>query len=95
MKFYKLLASLLVSIALIVLNLGNVAYSQSLQEALGLAYINNPTLNAERAGVRAVKKTKAQAIARFLPTYQQQQVMVTEVLISILPKLRLNQCTLI
>ena len=68
MKFYNLLASLLVSIALIVLNLGNVAYSQSLQEALGLAYINNPTLNAERAGVRAVKKTKAQAIARFLPS---------------------------
>ena len=68
MKFYKLLASLLVSITLIVLNLGNVAYSQSLQEALGLAYINNPTLNAERVGVRAVKKTKAQAIARFLPS---------------------------
>ena len=50
------------------LSLGSVAYSQSLQEALGLAYINNPSLNAERAGVRAVKKTRAQAIARFLPS---------------------------
>ena len=39
-----------------------------LQEALGMAYVNNPALNAERVGVRAVKKTRTQAIARFLPT---------------------------
>ena len=68
MKYLRLLIVNLISFALLALNFGSVAYSQSLQEALGLAYVNNPTLNAERAGVRAVRKTRAQAIARFFPT---------------------------
>ena len=68
MKYLRLLIVNLISFALLALNFGNIAYSQSLQEALGLAYVNNPTLNAERAGVRAVRKTRAQAIARFFPS---------------------------
>ena len=68
MKFNRRLATLLVSITFIVLIFTNVTYSQSLKEALGLAFINNPTLNAERVGVRAVKKTRSQALARFFPS---------------------------
>ena len=68
MNYLRLLTVSIFTFAISILGLGSVAYSQSLQEALGLAYINNPSLNAERAGVRAVKKTRAQAIARFLPS---------------------------
>ena len=68
MKFTQLLASIVIVTALFLFYSGNFAYSQSLREALGLAYVNNPTLNSERAGVRAVKKTKSQALARFFPS---------------------------
>ena len=68
MVFFRQLIANLLTFALFVSIFGTVAYSQSLQEALGLAYVNNPTLNAERAGVRAVRKTRAQAIARFFPS---------------------------
>ncbi len=68
MKYFRLFIVNLISFAFLALNFGTAAYSQSLQEALGFAYINNPTLNAERAGVRAVRKTRSQAIARFFPS---------------------------
>jgi outer membrane protein len=46
------------------------AESQSLQEALALAYSNNPTLQAARAQLRAVDENVPQALAGWRPTVQ-------------------------
>ena len=41
--------------------------ANTLFESLSLAYSNNPKLNAERAGMRAAKEEKREAISEFLP----------------------------
>ncbi|NKC31546.1 TolC family outer membrane protein [Falsiroseomonas selenitidurans] len=46
------------------------ASAQSLQEALALAYSNNPTLQAARAQLRAVDENVPQALAGWRPTVQ-------------------------
>ncbi|WP_270938922.1 TolC family outer membrane protein [Falsiroseomonas oryzae] len=46
------------------------AAGQSLQEALALAYSNNPTLQAARANLRAVDENVPQALAGWRPTVQ-------------------------
>jgi outer membrane protein len=46
------------------------AAAQSLQEALALAYANNPTLQAARAQLRAVDENVPQALAGWRPTVQ-------------------------
>ncbi|WP_137176900.1 TolC family outer membrane protein [Roseomonas sp. AR75] len=46
------------------------AQSQTLQEALALAYSNNPTLQAARAQLRAVDENVPQALAGWRPTVQ-------------------------
>lgn len=44
------------------------AAAQSLDAALAMAYTNNPTLNAQRAGTRAVDETVPQALSGYRPT---------------------------
>jgi outer membrane protein len=44
------------------------ALAQSLEQALAQAYVNNPTLNAQRAATRAVDEKVPQALAGFRPT---------------------------
>lgn len=46
------------------------AAAQSLQEALAMAYANNPTLQAARAQLRAVDENVPQALAGWRPTVQ-------------------------
>jgi outer membrane protein len=46
------------------------ARAQSLQEALAMAYANNPTLQAARAQLRAVDENVPQALAGWRPTVQ-------------------------
>lgn len=46
------------------------AEAQSLQEALAMAYANNPTLQAARAQLRAVDENVPQALAGWRPTVQ-------------------------
>jgi outer membrane protein len=46
------------------------AASQTLQEALALAYANNPTLQSARAQLRAVDENVPQALAGWRPTVQ-------------------------
>ncbi|HZF75743.1 MAG TPA: TolC family outer membrane protein [Acetobacteraceae bacterium] len=46
--------------------------SQTLQEALAMAYANNPTLQAARAQLRAVDENVPQALAGWRPTVQLQ-----------------------
>ncbi len=46
------------------------AAAQSLQDALALAYANNPTLQAARAQLRAVDENVPQALAGWRPTVQ-------------------------
>jgi outer membrane protein len=46
------------------------AAAQTLQEALALAYANNPTLQAARAQLRAVDENVPQALAGWRPTVQ-------------------------
>lgn len=43
--------------------LSGAASAESLQDALASAYANNPTLNAERAGMRATDEFVPQALA--------------------------------
>ncbi len=44
------------------------ASAQSLDQALAMAYTNNPTLNAQRAGTRATDETVPQALSGYRPT---------------------------
>ena len=46
------------------------ASGQTLQEALVLAYVNNPTLQAARAGLRATDENVPQALSGWRPTVQ-------------------------
>jgi len=45
-------------------------HAETLQEALALAYETNPTIRAERARLRALRETRAQAWAAALPQIQ-------------------------
>lgn len=57
----------LLSIAAIVLALSPPVHAETLRDALALAYETNPTIRAERARLKAVRETKAQAWAGALP----------------------------
>ena len=46
----------------------NELKAESLTESLRLAYLNNSKLNAERAGARASKEIKREAVSEFLPS---------------------------
>ena len=46
----------------------NELKADSLRESLNLAYLNNSKLNAERAGARASKEIKREAVSEFLPS---------------------------
>lgn len=56
------------SIVVILGLLPGIAYAQTLQEALALAYRGNPTLLGERANQRAVTENSAQARSAWRPT---------------------------
>src|SRR5512133_3750015 len=47
---------------------GGTALGQTLQEALAAAYENNPTLNAQRARLRATDEQVPQALSGYRPT---------------------------
>ncbi|MEO1242488.1 MAG: TolC family outer membrane protein [Pseudomonadota bacterium] len=57
----------LFSIAAIMLVLAPQVQAETLRDALALAYETNPTIRAERARLKAVRETKAQAWAGALP----------------------------
>ena len=48
--------------------MSGVASAESLQEAMAAAYANNPSLNAARAGTRAVDENVPQALSGYRPT---------------------------
>jgi outer membrane protein len=50
--------------------LAGIAHAESLSDAMALAYVSNPLLQAERAGLRATDEQLAQARARRLPSAQ-------------------------
>ena len=50
--------------------LAGTAQAESLADAMALAYVTNPVLQAERAGLRATDEQLAQARARRLPSAQ-------------------------
>ncbi len=50
--------------------LGNAAIAQSFEEALGKAYLYNPTLRAARAELRATDEGVAQALSGWRPTVE-------------------------
>ena len=49
---------------------GAVARADTLEGALALAYQNNPSLNAQRAGIRATDENVPQALAGYRPKGQ-------------------------
>lgn len=59
---------LLMGIAFGTLALSTSAQAETLREALVKAYLNNPTLNAERASLRATDEGVSQALANWRPT---------------------------
>jgi outer membrane protein len=50
--------------------LAGIVHAESLTDAMALAYVSNPLLQAERAGLRATDEQLAQARARRLPSAQ-------------------------
>lgn len=57
----------LAGVGVFALAMGSVS-AQSLDQALAMAYTNNPTLNAQRAGTRATDETVPQALSGYRPT---------------------------
>ena len=45
----------------------NESSASTLLDSLNSAYLNNPKLNAERAGMRASKEEKRESVSEFLP----------------------------
>lgn len=66
-KTVQIIRSLLVSSALVAVGVAN-AQAETLNEALAAAYGSNPTLQAERAGLKATSENVRQAQAGWLPT---------------------------
>src|SRR5262245_17912129 len=48
--------------------LGSGAAAQTLEQAMTAAYVNNPTLNAQRAAVRATDENVPRALSGYRPT---------------------------
>ena len=46
----------------------NESKANTLFDSLNLAYLNNPKLNAERAGMQASREEKRETISEFLPS---------------------------
>ena len=42
--------------------------ANTLFDSLNMAYLNNPKLNSERAGMRAAREEKREAVSEFLPS---------------------------
>ncbi|SNZ07549.1 TolC family outer membrane protein [Cohaesibacter gelatinilyticus] len=55
------------AVAALALSVSSVS-AETLQQALALAYQNNPTLNAARAGLRATDENVSQALSGYRPT---------------------------
>lgn len=66
-KTAQIIRSLLVSSALVAVSVAN-AQAETLNEALAAAYGSNPTLQAERVGLKATSENIRQAQAGWLPT---------------------------
>lgn len=66
-KTAQIIRSLLLSSALVAVGVAN-AQAETLNEALAAAYGSNPTLQAERAGLKATSENVRQAQAGWLPT---------------------------
>ena len=62
------LRTISLSFVSIVMLLSSQASAESLSQALALAYANNPTLNAARAGLRATDENVPQALSAYRPT---------------------------
>ena len=61
-------AGAIVSVASLMLSLlGSAAHSETLESALAHAYLNNPSLNSQRAAVRAVDEGVPQALSGYRP----------------------------
>ncbi len=56
------------SALIIALAMGGSARAQSLEQAITAAYVNNPTLNAQRAAVRANDENVPKALSGYRPT---------------------------
>ena len=63
------MAKRLVSLAaLMVFGSGAPAFAESLSDALAMAYATNPTLEAQRAALRATDEEIAKALSGWRPT---------------------------
>src|ERR1700682_6391297 len=56
------------SALVIALAMGGGARAQTLEQAITAAYVNNPTLNAQRAAVRATDENVPKALSGYCPT---------------------------
>jgi outer membrane protein len=65
-------------VAAVGLAAGSSLHAESLADAIALAYQSNPTLQAQRATLRATDETYAQAKAGYGPTASLQAVVTTE-----------------
>jgi outer membrane protein len=61
-----------------VITAGGVARAETLGDAIALAYQSNPTLQAQRASLRALDETYLQAEAGYRPTATMQAIVTTD-----------------
>ena len=61
-------SALVIASAIIFLTMGASARAQTLEQALTAAYVNNPTLNAQRAALRATDENVPKALSGYRPT---------------------------
>jgi outer membrane protein len=69
MRMMLVRSAMTLTMAMLVVSFeGGMAFGQTLQEALAAAYENNPTLNAQRARLRATDEQVPQALSGYRPT---------------------------
>ena len=69
MRMMLVRSAMMLTMAMMVVSFeGGTALGQTLQEALATAYENNPTLNAQRARLRATDEQVPQALSGYRPT---------------------------
>src|SRR5512132_2717793 len=69
MRMMLVRSAMMLTMAMMVVSFeGGTALGQILQEALATAYENNPTLNAQRARLRATDEQVPQALSGYRPT---------------------------
>jgi outer membrane protein len=74
-----------IALSVVFLAMGRGASAQTLEQAITAAYVNNPTLNAQRAAVRAADENVPKALSGYRPTVTGAAIAAKTNVTSIIP----------